>query len=508
MRHANGGRRRQVVAVVTAMALCLLATATGPQGAHAATRCSQNGSGPVVGDLDGDQRADVVVGVPNLTGSAAEDSVGGVDVHLSGGGRQRVTLDAVNKGGGSERGARFGAAVELGPYFDQDSCSDLVVGAPGLDEGRGAVFVLHGSGLGVATAGSVRIVAPDGAAGDSFGASVATGAGEDGVHLWVGAPGRDVAGRTQAGEVYDYLVGPAFDLRLVGTLNYATAGVPGDPAAGDRFGQVLNGWGSAVMVGVPRRTVHGQAGAGEVVWASRGLDESPTFTAMVVNQDSPSVPGKAERGDHFGAALADGLLDWVGVPGEDLGDIADAGLVHSEFTLNDEGQLGGGHIITQNTPGIPGRAERGDHFGAALATVTGMRCRSTDDLAVGAPGESVGSVPAAGSVTLITERADGEKEPAPPGCAVATVLTQRTRLPGRLAARNHVGATLATLDVNRENAVDHRSGLVVGVPGQDRAVRDAGMVVSLPQLGSRRSYRKIGGDVREQAYGSVLAQLR
>jgi hypothetical protein len=201
-------------------------------------------------------------------------------------------------------------------------------------------------------------------------------------------------------------------------------------------------------------------------------------------------------------------LDWVGVPGEDLGDIADAGLVHSQFSLNDEGQLGGGQILTQNTPGIPGRAERGDHFGAALATVKGMTCSSTPGLAIGAPGESIGTVTGAGSVTLVTERDGGEKEPVPPRCASSRVLTQRSSVPGRLAARNHVGATLATLDLNKENAVDYRSGLLIGVPGQDSRVRDAGMVVSLPQLGSTTIYRKIGGDVRGESYGSVLAQLR
>jgi hypothetical protein len=507
MRHANGGRRR-AVAAATAAALCLLGTAVAPRITYAATPCTQDDSDAVVGDVNGDRRAEVVVGLPKLTGPGGGHNAGGVDVHLSSGGRQRVTLDALGEDVGAEGGARFGAAVAMGPYFDQDDCSDLVVGAPGLDDGQGAVFVLHGSRLGVAPADPVTIVAPEGAAGDNFGASVATGVGEDGIHLWVGAPGREVAARAQAGEVYDYVVDRDFEARLVGRLSYATAGVAGDPAAGDRFGQILNGWGSAVMVGVPRRMVHGQAGAGEVVWASRGLDESPTFTAEVVNQDSPSVPGKAERGDHFGASLADGLLDWVGVPGEDLGDIADAGMVHSQFSLDDEGHLGGGHIITQNTPGIPGRAERGDHFGATLATANRMGCDSTYELAIGAPGESVGTVTGGGSVTLIIERGDWEKEPAPPGCPFPRVLTQRTSLPGRLAARNHVGATLATLDVNDENAVDHRSGLLIGVPGQDGTVRDAGIVVSLPQLGSPRIYRKIGGDVREQSYGSVLAQLR
>ena len=496
------------MALAAVVSLCLMGTAMTPQVAVAATRCTPGPASRVVGDVDGDRHAEVVVGVPGLTGPGGARDAGGVDVHRSNGGRQRITSDTLGEGGGTRSGAHFGAAVEMGPYFDGDSCSDLVVGAPGSDEGRGAVVVLHGSRSGVATSNPLRVVAPDGAAGDHFGASVAVGEGEDGVHLWVGAPGRTVAGRAAAGQVYDYLVTNDFTLRLVGTLSYATAGVAGQPAAGDRFGEVLNGWGSAVMIGVPRRTVHGQARAGEVVWAARGDDEAPTFTARVVNQDSPSVPGKAERGDRFGAAVMDGRLDWIGVPGEDLGDVVDAGMVHSELTLDDQGRLGGGRIITQNTRGIPGRAERGDRFGATLTTVSRIQCDSTSSLAVGAPGESVGSVAGAGSITLIPERGEGDAAPTPSGCATARALTQRSGLPGRLAARNHVGASLATLDVNAENGLGYRSGLVIGVPGQDTTVRNAGVVVSLRRLGTAETYRTIGPATRGQSYGSVLAQLR
>ena len=501
MRHAEEGRRRAAAAAAV-VALGPWAATAAPPVAEAAPPCTRSVADRVVGDVDGDRRADLVVGVPHRTGSGGRDDAGGVDVHLRDGGRQRVSAGVL----GGQRGARFGAAVALVPYFDLDLCSDLAVGAPGVDGGRGGVVLLHGSRQGVETADPLRIEAPDGAAGDHFGASLATGLGDDGAHLWVGAPGRAVGGRARAGVVYDYLV-ENFEARLVGRLSYASPGVVGAPAAGDRFGQVLNGWGSTVVVGVPRRTVHGQARAGEIVLASRGLDEVPTFSADVVNQDSPSVPGRAERGDRFGAALADGLLDWVGVPGEDLGDVVDAGAVHAEFRLDDEGRRGGGRIITQDTAGIPGRAERGDHFGAALATATRLVCNSTRSVGIGAPGESVGSVVGAGSVTLVTERGTGDPA-APPGCAGARVLTQRTTLPGRRALRNHLGATLATLDVDAENAVGHRSGLVIGVPGQDSTVRDAGRVVALPRLGTPRSHREIGGDVRGQAYGSVLAQLR
>src|SRR5215213_6436679 len=141
MRHANGGRR-QAVAAVTVATFCLVGVAVAPQVTYAATPCTRADPDPVVGDVNGDHRAEVVVGVPNLTGPGGWDQAGQVDVHLSDGGRQRVALDDLGQQGGAVRGARFGAAAEMGPYFDQDNCSDLVVSAPGLDDGQGAVFVL------------------------------------------------------------------------------------------------------------------------------------------------------------------------------------------------------------------------------------------------------------------------------------------------------------------------------------------------------------------------------
>lgn len=493
MRLTTGSARRRAFALSTLVALALVGTAAPPGVAQAATpNCTVDDfdARRIDGDLDGDRSADVVVGVPNLIDRGAA-AAGGVDAHLSGGARQRVTLDTLGEAGDSPNGAGFGAAVATAE-FDGDVCDDLAVGAPGLD-GTGAVFLVHGSRLGLTAGGVVRVEAPDGAAGDGFGAAVATTLREDGgTDLWVGAPGRTVSGEAAAGAVYRFRVGADSAVSLVDTLSYATAGVDGAPAAGDRFGEVLAPMFQGVAVGVPRRTVQDRARAGEVVFVT------VTGTALattVVNQGSPSVPGAAEAGDRFGAAVARGA---VGVPGEDLGSVTDAGSVQT-FRSTADGPVAG-RSYTQDSAGVPGKAERGDRFGAALAGGTWLLCQEQSDVAVGAPGESVGTATAAGSVTLISLPTEGA------ACTAPRVLTQRSGLPGGLAAGNRVGAELGTLSGDREQEEDFRSHLVVGVPGQDGAARDAGAVLVV-RAESVPTYRSVGGQVRDQAYGSVLVPL-
>ncbi|MFE2825183.1 FG-GAP repeat protein [Streptomyces sp. NPDC059271] len=120
-----------------------------------------------------------------------------------------------------------------------------------------------------------------------------------------------------------------------------------------------------------------------------------------ITQSSPDVGGAAEEGDDFGAALTAGDLNGdsrpdlvVGVPGEDVGTVRDAG---GYVTLNGtEHGLYGGLARSQSTANMPGTAEAGDRFGAQVA-VGDYNRDGLVDTAVSAPGENAGE-PRSGGV--------------------------------------------------------------------------------------------------------------
>ncbi|MEV4865371.1 FG-GAP repeat protein [Streptomyces ossamyceticus] len=123
-----------------------------------------------------------------------------------------------------------------------------------------------------------------------------------------------------------------------------------------------------------------------------------------VTQSSPEVGGAAEQGDDFGAALSAGGLNGdsrpelvVGVPGEDVGTVKDAG---GYVVMNGtEKGLYGGLARSQSTPNMPGTAEAGDRFGAQVA-VGDYNRDGLWDTAVSAPGENAGD-PRSGGVWFV-----------------------------------------------------------------------------------------------------------
>ncbi|MEE1758797.1 FG-GAP and VCBS repeat-containing protein [Streptomyces sp. SP18BB07] len=137
-----------------------------------------------------------------------------------------------------------------------------------------------------------------------------------------------------------------------------------------------------------------------------------------VTQASPDVGGAAEEGDDFGFALAAGDLDGdsrpelvVGVPGEDVGTMKDAG---GYVVMNGtEHGLHGGLARSQSTPNMPGAAEAGDRFGAQVAVGDHNR-DGLPDTAVAAPGENAGG-PTSGGVWFVPS---STVETYPPGKAL------------------------------------------------------------------------------------------
>lgn len=181
------------------------------------------------------------------------------------------------------------------------------------------------------------------------------------------------------------------------------------------------------------------------------------------------LPGTPQTGDRFGSSLAAGPVDLPETSGKDLG----GGLVVGAPGDTVSGRRGAGSVtvvsekfetaslLTQSTSGVPGTAEKGDHFGSSVAL---SRYTATElaSLAVGSPGEDVGGTTDAGSVTLFVNTA----EQFAPGRA----LTQATAgVPGVPEAGDRFGESVAFGFA--------KTTLLVGIPREDvGSVVDAGAV--------------------------------
>ncbi|MEZ5382744.1 MAG: lamin tail domain-containing protein [Microthrixaceae bacterium] len=183
--------------------------------------------------------------------------------------------------------------------------------------------------------------------------------------------------------------------------NVTCASNPGK-APSERIGSDFNGdgWADAAL-GAPGEDVGTVSNAGAVnvrYGANPALSAAqPTFavakvTPQFLSQSGP-VSGVAETNDYFGDTTTFGDFNGdgydelvVGVPRENVGSAADAGVIHvfsggqgglSETAEEDYSQYGP----------LPGAAEAGDRFGSALAAGDFNR-DGFDDLAIGVPGEN------------------------------------------------------------------------------------------------------------------------
>jgi hypothetical protein len=470
---------------------------------------------PEVGDLDGDGAPDLAVGLPWPNNRS-------VDVHYTDLGQAHY---AGSLFAGVNPYSDFGyAAASIG--VDAKGCSDLIVGAPHLSfpptqgvppPDLGSVTLLEGSRAGLA-ANSVRTVLISGVAGDGFGSAVAASArgygtqppGPPLVDLWVGAPDRTVNGQLQAGAVDHYVLDQAGTDTLIQTITAASAGVGAPVRAGAHFGQVLSANEDSVLIGAPGDTVAGHAGAGSVQLVTINDTTGLLSSGHFWTQASTGVPGAPETGAGFGAAVWDnGSLAAVGVPGEDLGRIVDAGMVQL-FRANtlDFATASFWKSLDQDSPGIPGSPNAAGRFGASLAMGKKLYCDWTNDLAIGAPGGDVGQVLGAGSVTLVALSLDGSVAPTQPICP-ARVLTQGSGgLGGVVEKWDHVGQSLSILRAeDTPDFEDPNDTLVVGIPYEDVGnTVNAGIVTSYNFYSTAKTYGYSSGSTTNLRYGLILTQ--
>ena len=162
-----------------------------------------------------------------------------------------------------------------------------------------------------------------------------------------------------------------------------------------------------LAVGVPREGVGTAELAGAVNVLAGSVNGLSGAGSQLFVQGGGGVADAAEPFDLFGSALAagdfdnDGFIDLaIGVPGEDIGAIADAGAVNVLYGSASGLSAAGGQFFSQNTPGVFGGAETEDGFGSALG-VGDFNNDSFADLAIGAPSEGVGGASQAGAVNVL-----------------------------------------------------------------------------------------------------------
>jgi hypothetical protein len=447
-------------------------------------------------DFNHDGFADLAVGVPG-----ENDIHGAVNILYGAGGGLSGTGGQVfsQVGGAPEFLDRFGEALAAGD-FNGDGFADLAAGASGEDvngvRDAGAVSVLYGSAGGLTAAGG-RLFTQVGSAPeeqDWFGWALAAGDfNHDGfADLAVGAPYESVGSSFAVGAV-SVLYGSSAGLTTSGGRLFTQ--VASTAESGDQFGNALaaadfdhDGF-ADLAAGAPGEGFDGPSGAG--AGAVSVLPGSAAGLTATGGRLLTQVGGTVEGSDEFGESLAagdfnhDGFADLAaGAPSEKVGSTVDAGAV--SVLPGSAGGLTatGGRLFTQ----VGGQPERFDIFGFALAAGD-LDHDGFADLAVGAPLEDIGTLDAAGALSVLYGSASG---------VTASRGRLFTQVGGTVEAGDEFGEQLATGDFNQDGFAD----LVAAAPMEDvGTAANAGAISVLP--GSGAGLTGTGGRLFTQASPGV-----
>lgn len=428
-----------------------------------------------IADLDGDGVADLIVGAPGDDDKAVD--AGRIFVHLgaTSPGTSTVVADSLTTLiiDGVHGGDRAGAAVGSIADLNGDGRSEILVGAPGMENGAatdaGAAFVVWGQGapggvdLADPATGSADGFAMKGeAAGDAAGSAIAsiTDLNGDGkAEIVVGAPGND-AGGADAGAAYVVWGKPSLSLVRLGNVAAGTGGfkIVGE-AAGDGAGRAvatvgdLNGDGKAeILVGAADSDAGGaQSGAAYVVFG-KSTTAAVSLASVGAGTGGFRITGMA--GDHAGAALAglgdvngDGKADLlVGAPGSDSAYVVFGKSGTAEVDLAAvAGGAGGYRIVAESG---------GDLARLSVAGGADLNRDGVNDLVIGTPDNGEGGA-AAGAVYVVWGGADGTVD-----LSLVAQGIGGAKIVGN--AGSLAGSTVAiTPDVDGDGTAD----LMIGAPG-------------------------------------------
>jgi hypothetical protein len=400
-------------------------TSTAVAAMPAATSATPCAAGtPVLGDFDGDGRADLVEG-------AVKSRQPGDAQVMPGNGAAPYSLSGVNQL----------AAADL----NGDKCSDAVVSDSGRQTG---VRLYFGTPDGLSTTTTKELDLPQLAQMDEYPdlTKHVVGLRHDGVSQVVvlGDYGMELDDRAVFMDVF------TLDSSGVpGPAQVVSGGLPTDSECGSLS---LSSSGRTVVVGDCGAYVSGKEHAGAVYVLSFNSGNQLIFRTRIT-QNSPGVPGSAEKYDEFGESVSyrDGHLA-IGVPGEGIGKVPTVGMVQPILWNEAASTYTALRAIQQNLPGVPGTNEAADLFGESVAVTRGLTASGSYDIAIGAPTEAIGKAKEAGAVTV----ANFSK-------AIFRGYSQNTHgMPGGAEADDNFGSSVSVL--SRSATVDT---LVIGAPGEN-----------------------------------------
>ncbi len=316
--------------------------------------------------------------------------------------------------------------------YGRDSIDDLAIGVPYEDRGNvfinnGLVDVLYGKYLGLdGTDAQEWMQGVNGVQGvtehdDNFGYTLAAGDfnGDNMPDLVIGAPFEGDTPGVDVGVVH-VLYGTPNGINADDDQMLYESDAGGTTEANDRFGMsfAVGDFNcdryDDLAIGIPHEDLEAiiDAGALVVVYGSpTGLRE--LLSNQFWHQDRSGVDDIAEVSDHFAEALASGDFNGdscddlaVGVPGEDYNGFENAGIVHVFYGSDAGISTTGIQLWHQDSIGILDDCEAYDSFGAALISGD-FNGDGTDDLAIGAPNESISGEAYAGVVNVLYSTSSG-----------------------------------------------------------------------------------------------------
>ena len=464
------------------------------------------------GDVNGDGRADVVVGAPGAEANDREDA--GAAYVVFGGSSAHVDLGSLGRRGfrvaGAAAGDYAGFSVARAGDMNRDGRMDVVLGAPALGRHRAYAAVVYGraatTGVDLAALGS-RGFRIDGVSEpvetegrlvyDETGLSVANAGdvnGDGRTDLVIGSPGPGnglVTGNAYV--LFTQAAPKRVDLGALGTSGIRVMGEQGWDFAGESVaaaGDVNRDGLADIVTGATGVHEHGvEAGAAYVVFGRR--------TPGVLDLES-----LGDGGFRIDGAAAGDLVGWaVGGVGNVGGDSRPDVIVGSPEALRDDrGDPGAAFVVFGEGARAPldllefgptgfridGAAE-GDAAGAAVATAGDQNADGQPDLLVGAPGAGVAGRPDAGAAYVVFPSPQPQPTPPPPPPPVRSCVVPGLRGKTLVAARTTLARRACGLGkVTRAFSAIVRAQRIISQRPKAGATLPAGAKVSVTVSRGRR----------------------